>query len=93
VEPALEFAAEPEPAEPYVDPWERDFEYSAPEEPEDVVELEETPPEETTQEPLTAERAELDQGDSNGSPLDEADELPVTVAPRREYVPRRGRRR
>ena len=87
---------EPEPAEPYVDPWERDFEYAAPEEPENVVELEETPPEETTQEPLTAERTELelDQGDSNGSPLDEADEIPMPTAPRRpEYMPRRGRRR
>jgi hypothetical protein len=96
--PALELAAEPElePAEPYVDPWERDFEYSAPEEPEDVVEFEETPPEETTQEPLTAEGAELelDQGDANGSPLEEPDEIPVQSAPRRpEYIPRRGRRR
>ena len=98
-EPAVELAAEP--AAPYVDPWERDFDYAAPEEPENVVELEETPPEEsppeeTTQEPLTAERTELelDEGDSNGSPLDEPGELPVTVAPpRREYTPRRGRRR
>jgi hypothetical protein len=100
LEPALEAALvsepEPEPAEPYVDPWERHFEYAAPEEPENVVELEETPPEETTQEPLTAERTEieLDEGDSNGSPLDDADELPVRSAPpRREYTPRRGRRR
>jgi hypothetical protein len=121
-EPVLELAAEPEPvpAEPYVDPWERDFEYLAPEEPEnvvaleetppeettqeplvaerteleDVVEAEETPPEETTQEPLAAERTELEQGDSNGSPLGEADEIPTTTAPRRrEYTPRRGRRR
>jgi len=99
LEPALlEVDPEPEPAQAYVDPWERDFEYATPEEPEpeNVVELEETPLEETTQEPLAAERSELEleQGESNGSPLDEADELPVTTTPRRpEYVPRRGRRR
>ncbi|MDX6477709.1 MAG: hypothetical protein QOG29_296 [Gaiellaceae bacterium] len=87
---------EPEPEQAYVDPWERDFEYLAPEEPENVVESEETPREETTEEPLAAERNELalDEGESNGSPLDEADELPGRTAPRRpEYVPRRGRRR
>jgi hypothetical protein len=96
--PALELEAEPEPepVESYVDPWERDFEYAAPEEPENVVELDETTPDETTQEPLAAERIEVEQEDpgSNGSQLDEADEIPVTTAPRRpEYVPRRGRRR
>ena len=92
----LEAEAEPEPVESYVDPWERDFEYTAPEEPQNVVELDETPPDETTQEPLAAERIEVEQEDpgSNGSQLDEADEIPVTTAPRRpEYVPRRGRRR
>ena len=96
--PALELEAEPEPepVESYVDPWERDFEYAAPEEPENVVELDETTPDETTQEPLAAERIEVEQEDpgSNGSQLDEADEIPVTTAPRGpEYVPRRGRRR
>jgi len=96
--PAFELEAGPElePVESYVDPWERDFEYAAPEEPENVVELDETPPEETTQEPLAAERLEVEQEDpgSNGSPLEEAAEIPVTTAPRRpEYVPRRGRRR
>ena len=94
--PELEAEAELEPVESYVDPWERDFEYVAPEEPENIVELDETPPEETTQEPLAAERIEVEQEDpgSNGSQLDEADEIPVTTAPRGpEYVPRRGRRR
>ena len=93
-EPEIEPAAVV--AEPYVDPWERDFEYAAPEEPENLVEPEETPPEETTQEPLTAERAELehDQDDSNGSHFDEPEELPVRVAsPQRAYTARRGRRR
>ena len=92
----LEAEAEPEPVESYVDPWERDFEYSAPEDPKDFIEFDETPPDETTQEPLAAERIAVEQEDpgSNGSQLDEADEIPVTTAPRRpEYVPRRGRRR
>ncbi|MDX6487970.1 MAG: hypothetical protein QOK13_585, partial [Gaiellaceae bacterium] len=100
-EPEPESESESEPEQAYVDPWERDFEYPAPEEPENVVEPEETPPEETTEEetteePLAAERNELalDEGESNGSPLEEPDELPGRTAPRRpEYVPRRGRRR
>ena len=95
-EPLLEAEPELEPEQAYVDPWERDFEYNAPGESENAVEVEETPPEETTQEPLAAERSELepDEGDSNGTPPGEAEELPVSPAPRRpEYVPRRGRRR